>query len=452
MMQLLWRLWRWFSLDGRIHIAQPVAFLPGPLALLVAFVTPYRWLFFVAYCYLLLVLAAYSWVRVLGPKLTLRRRLDADWAQVGDTLEEHWELANASWLPALWLEINDRSTLPHYNARRVAAAAGSTTETWLTIATCEQRGVYQLGPLLARCGDPFGLFTYQWHDDHARTIVVYPPLVRLPFQATPQGQRGGLARADLLQQHATPSVGGLREYVRGDMPSRIHWPTVARTNRLMIKEFDQDRAGALWIALDLSSAAYQNVTHPAKPAERPDVYATYTQQSSVAASNAEVQFASAVDLAIVLACSLAAAALAEGRTVGLIADDGQRRLVPPGSGQHHLWRILSSLVDAAATGDTPLGILIEQSAQTRGALAVITPALDGAWLPSVSRRGRNDATVAILIAEDTGAAQPLAVRLAAQGTMAHVFSPQVVLALLNPPRQTVAARVSPLGRLIKETA
>ena len=46
----------------------------------------------------------------------------------------------------------------------------------------------------------------------------------------------------------TPSVGGLREYIQGDPPSHIHWPTVAKTDRLMVKEFDQERAGALWIA------------------------------------------------------------------------------------------------------------------------------------------------------------------------------------------------------------
>src|SRR5689334_15854530 len=251
------RLWRWLTLDGRLQAAQPWLFLMGPIALIFAAIAPYRGLFVIAYTYLLLVLTMYLWVRQLGPRILLRRRLLVEWAQVGDELEEYWELINNARLPLLWLEIEDASTLPGYSGRRVAAAGIGDQRNWTTQARCERRGVYTLGPLIASLSDPFGLFRYEWREDSARQIVIYPPLVQLPTLIVPQGQRGGLSRADILQQHVTPSVGGLREYVQGDPPSHIHWPTVAKTDKLMVKEFDQERAGALWIALDLYTGAYQ---------------------------------------------------------------------------------------------------------------------------------------------------------------------------------------------------
>ena len=52
-----------------------------------------------------------------------------------------------------------------------------------------------------------------------------------------------------------------------------------------------------------------------------------------------------------LACSLAAQALSEGRAVGLLADDDRQLLVTPGRGPRQLWRILGELVDAQATKD-----------------------------------------------------------------------------------------------------
>ena len=253
------RLWRQLTLDGRLHATQPWTFALGPAALLLAFIAPYRGLFLIAYTFLLLVLIMYLWVRAVGPRIRLQRRLLVEWAQVGDALEEQWDLTNDGWLPLLWLEIEDASTLPGYTGKRVAAAGGSDRQQWLTEARCEQRGVYTLGPLSARTGDPFGLFRYEWREDNIRQIVIYPPLVQLPPLVIPQGQRGGLSRADLLQQHVTPSVGGLREYIQGDPPSHIHWPTVARTERLMVKEFDQERAGAVWLALDLYAGAYGDV-------------------------------------------------------------------------------------------------------------------------------------------------------------------------------------------------
>ena len=77
-LQQLRQLWRWLALDGRLGVAQPWPLLLGPIALLIALVAPYRGLFWIAYTYLLLVLASYAWVRVVGPQVRLR--VPAGWA------------------------------------------------------------------------------------------------------------------------------------------------------------------------------------------------------------------------------------------------------------------------------------------------------------------------------------------------------------------------------------
>jgi uncharacterized protein (DUF58 family) len=465
------RFWRWLTLGGRLRAAQPWALLLGPAALALALVAPYRGLFWIAYTYLLLALAMYAWVRQVGPRVWLHRRLLAEWAQVGDELEEQWELTNRSWLPLLWLEVEDASTLPGYAGRRVAATSAETVQQWTTAARCERRGVYTLGPLEASLADPFGLFRYAWRESDVRQIVIFPPLVRLPPLLVPQGLRGGLSRADLMQQHVTPSVGGLREYVQGDPPSHIHWPTVARTDKLMVKEFDQERAGAFWIALDLYAGAYElaNARARGRSSQRDDrrlsddrVYGARSQDGEFQRSAADVgaatvsEIASPLELAIVLACSLASQALGEGRAVGLLADDGRQRLVTPGRGPRQLWRILGALVDAQATGGLPLDEVIRQGQAARGAevsgtaLAVVTPALDGAWLPAMAswRRGRAGGALALLIAE-RAAAQPLEARLAASGVAAHTFEVGAPLPLLNPPKPKVTSRISPLGKVVR---
>ncbi len=463
------RLWRWLTLDGRLQAAQPWLFLLGPITLIFALIAPYRGLFVIAYTYMLLVLTMYLWVRELGPRILLHRRLLVEWAQVGDELEEHWELINNARLPLLWLEIEDASTLPGYSGRRVAAASPGAQRNWTTQALCERRGVYTLGPLTASLSDPFGLFRYAWREDSARQIVIYPPLVKLPVLLVPQGQRGGLSRADILQQHVTPSVGGLREYIQGDPPSHIHWPTVAKTDKLMVKEFDQERAGALWIALDLYASAYVRTDQrpvAANPAADQPTGAVHSrhdkslifQRSAVDALPSGVsKLDSPLELAIVLACSLASQALAEGRAVGLLADDGRLRLVTPGRGPRQLWRILGALVDAQASGAQPLGQVIRQGHAARAsevsgtALAVITPALDGAWLPALAswQRGRSGGAIALLVATRVAQAHALEARLATGGVAVQTFEVGTPLPLLNPPKPRATARVSPLGRVIR---
>jgi len=447
----------WLTLDGRIRVGKPGALVGAGLVAVLALALPSRWMIFLAYAALLLLLGAFAWVRALAARLRLERQVEAAWAQVGDELEERWEVANDSVMPLHWLEIDDASTLPGYTTRRVVSAAAGEQIQWRTTARCERRGVYQLGPLIARLSDPLGIFRFEGRGSAERRLVVYPPLVRLPALPLPRGLRGGLAQADLLQLHATPSVGGVRDYTPGDPPSRIHWPFVARHGRLVVKEFDQERAGALWLVLDLAAAAYP----PVAPAEAAVGRQPVVGQSSVVSElAAEFRPASLPDLAITLVASLGAQALAEGRTVGLICDDGRRRAVQPASGPRQLWRMLNELVDGEATGARPLGALLRDAPELRGsgqagaAIIVVTGALDAGWLPDFAARtgGRAGGGLALLIAAQATDAAPCEALLASRGVAAHTFTLGTALPLVNPPRRRVTARVSPLGRVIRDGA
>lgn len=455
---------RWLTLDGRLSVAQPWALAVGPALLTLALAAPYRWLFFAAYAFLLLPAVCYLWARALGRGVTLRRTVASAWAQVGDDLEEEWELHNAAHAPLLWLEVDDASTMPGYAGRRVAAAGPHERVRWATSARCASRGVYTLGPLRTRAGDPLGIFEARWRQGEAQQIVIYPPLARLPALRFPHGQRGGLARTDLLQQQLTPSVGGLRDYVPGDMPSHIHWPTVARQQKLMVKEFDQEVAGALWVALDLRAAAYElrmaddgrRTTDDRGPATEADVYAA-RGRSSLVPDPTVYAWDSPLELAVALAASLAAQALGEGRAVGLLADDGRRRAIAPGRGPRQLWRILGELVDAQASGSLPLGELVREgraghTAEMAGAgLALVTPDLGGGWLAALAewQRGRPGGGLALLVAAPGAASGGLVAQLADLGAAAHVFEVGRPLALLNPPKPRPVTRVSPLGRVVR---
>ena len=51
---------------------------------------------------------------------------------------------------------------------------------------------------------------------------------------------------------ATSHAAGVRDYQPGDPLNRIHWKSSARKDRFMVKEFDQDPQGDVWILLDAS--------------------------------------------------------------------------------------------------------------------------------------------------------------------------------------------------------
>jgi uncharacterized protein (DUF58 family) len=449
----------WLTHGGRLRVAQPLLLALGPALLLLTVLAPYRWIYFMVYCFGLLALLCYGWARYQGPQVRVARRLRDDWAQVGDELKEQWELTNRSWLPLLWIELDDASEVPGYAARRVAACGPHSRQHWTTEAICTRRGVYSVGPLTLTLSDPFGVFEYRWRDPTVRRIVIYPPLVRLPPLRVPQGQRGGLARADLLQQYATPSVGGVREYRPGDTTSHIHWPTVARTGNLMVKEFDQERAGAVWIVLDLFGERYAvdssrySVDGRGGSRADPTVYRLPTTDNDP------------LELAVVLAASLAAQLLGEGRSVGLLADDGRARAVPPGQGPRQLWRILGELVDVEASGAQDLRAVLRRWRQSQdqgsirgAALALVTPDSGAGWLSALAEATPRGGAMALLIDAGSFQAQPpqraateLQASLAAMGVATYIFGSDAQLPQINPPRPKEEIRISPLGRAVRIT-
>jgi uncharacterized protein (DUF58 family) len=319
------------------------------------------------------------------------------------------------------------------------------------VARCERRGVYRIGPLTARITDPLGIFQFAWRQNNARELTIYPPLVRLPPWPVPHGARGGLAQADLLQINVTPNVAGVRAYAPGDPPSRVHWPYLARFGELYVKEFDQERSGALWIVLDLAAAAYAAPfsTVPTEPA-------VAGQSSVVGAPEDVTRPATPADLAVTLAASLAAQTLATGRSVGLLCDDGRRRVVQPAGGTRQLWQILNALVDSTPTGERSLAELLRgglggQEGSFHGAaLAVVTADLSAAWLPALQERhaGRRGGAMAMLAAPHAAAGAGCAALVSAGGIPAQSFPLGTALPLASPPRRRVKARVSPFGRVI----
>ena len=61
----------------------------------------------------------------------------------------------------------------------------------------------------------------------------------------------------------------MRDYATGDSLNRIHWPTTARTRRLMGKEFELDPTADIWLYLDLyrdAEAALPWTPDPPEPA------------------------------------------------------------------------------------------------------------------------------------------------------------------------------------------
>jgi hypothetical protein len=66
-----------------------------------------------------------------------------DWAQVSNRLDERFTLTHVGWAPAIWVEVDDRSTLPDYYAKRVTGVRALEGEhQWQIKGVCRRKGVF----------------------------------------------------------------------------------------------------------------------------------------------------------------------------------------------------------------------------------------------------------------------------------------------------------------------
>ena len=315
-----------------------------------------------------LLVVALLWSRLSLHGLALSRETRTDRAQVGERLVERLRVSNVSRLPKLWVEVIDQSTLPGHHLSRVVHLGPHDVAGWRTETACTRRGRFQLGPLVLRSGDPFGLFMMERPIPHVQEVLVYPATVDVSAFRLPGGDLPGGNAAQRRTPFVTPNAASVRQYVPGDSFNRIAWSATARSGHLMVKEFELDPSADVWIVLDLEMAG-----HVRAPEWRLDGGASFIDPPWLGSSE---------EYAVTIAASVARQFLDENRMVGLLTNGRHRLRLPADRGQRQLVKILESLAAAQADGVENLAetLTVEATSFARDStVVVVTPSTDQRW-------------------------------------------------------------------------
>jgi uncharacterized protein (DUF58 family) len=229
--------------------------------------------------------------------------------------------------------------------------------------------------------DPFGLATQAREAAPGASLVVYPRIVPVHPLAQARG-------ADPTGSTGHPSLasGGddfyaLRPYQTGDDLRRVHWPSSARSDDLMIRQDELPWQGRISVLTDLRGAQH---------------------------SPASLELALSAVASIIHASSLA------GRQVRLVTTDGMDTGF--GSGHAQLTTILGRLAAARSgpSGTMATGLSVLDRGGTTGGVAVVTT--DAATeddLASLRRLASRFGSVAVVVIERSAWDPNVAVRPAA---------------------------------------
>jgi uncharacterized protein (DUF58 family) len=221
-----------------------------------------------------------------------------------------------------------------------------------------RRGSFVLGPTVLASGDPFGLFLHKVKYNGQTQLVVLPYIVELKSFPSPAGMFPGGKAIRRKAYEITLQAAGVRDYAPGDTLRRIHWPTTARKDRLMTKEFDQDPQADVWLFLDAYAPTHyhQHGEEPSKPTLRVDQLWLWQRHVDVKLPSDTFEYA------VSAAGSVANYYIKQGRTVGFACAADVLTVLSPERGERQLNKILETLTFLNSNGDLPLIGLVEAQA------------------------------------------------------------------------------------------
>jgi uncharacterized protein (DUF58 family) len=302
----------------------------------------------------LLTIASYVSARISLKGIILQRTSRFQKMNVGNYFEDHFDIENKHPIWKQWLEIRDYSGISGNpeEARILTDIEAKKIRTFNTYTFLRKRGEFTLGPLQLISSDFFGFFEFSEWLENNKKLVVLPRIIELKqFTQLPAYLSGG-KELKVSSPETTPFAAGVREYFPGDSLRRIHWPTTARKNKLMVKEFDRDPQMNTWIMIDCAIENHFESLQVDTTINHPSDYWSVRRQTRYELP------CSTFEYGVTAAASITKYFIEHNFGVGLITSSKQKQILVSDHGYRQLGRALDTLASIQADGDIPFGVFV----------------------------------------------------------------------------------------------
>ena len=198
-------------------------------------------------------------------RLTVTRRLSHTKVRPGQRITVELEVENAAAAPTSFILVEDQlpPTLGRPARLVLSGIPGRNSQRVTYSLVCRTRGRFSIGPLRMDLSDPFALTKVRLEFGDRDDLVVFPEVEEL--DRAPSSQYGSGAGESASRQlfRTAEEFYTMREYVLSDDFRRIHWPSVARRGKLMIRQDESARRSLATIVLDTRLGAFgQSYSEP----------------------------------------------------------------------------------------------------------------------------------------------------------------------------------------------
>ena len=187
--------------------------------------------------------------------ITATRRVVPDRVAVGSESESVLTVTNRTLRRSGAGTVRERFGDREVTVELPALDSGATAVVRRTLPT-ERRGVFQVGPLSIRRGDPLGLLLRGSNEHDTAKLIVHPTVHLVnPFPAGVTRDLDGTPSGEASEGGITFSA--IREYVPGDDLRLIHWRSAAKTGKLMVRYNVDHQQPRTAVILDTRAHMYE---------------------------------------------------------------------------------------------------------------------------------------------------------------------------------------------------
>jgi uncharacterized protein (DUF58 family) len=206
--------------------------------------------------------AAWAYARFSKPAARVVRHLRPNLVQEGDRTLVRTAVTNTGRWSIYNPTIEDE--VVELGAARFAAARlephSMTTGTYQIL--CRPRGIYQVGPTQLTLSDPLRFAQKTVEMGEADRLVVFPAIEPLDDFPIVRGRDPSMhASRPEFSHRGGEDFYTLREYRTGDDLRRVHWPSSAKRDELMIRQLETPWQSRALVVLDAREDRYESAAH-----------------------------------------------------------------------------------------------------------------------------------------------------------------------------------------------
>jgi len=217
------------------------------------------------YTVFLLGLVSFTYTLVIYMHFKFNQDLSKFSVIKGETVDYTFSLYNEGFLLYPYIKVyfysTDKFLSDQFNTKSFSLLPKQ-SKTYSYKLECKCRGSYTVGIKRIEIEDFLGIFRFRYKINNLNQLIVNPRIIDLKtMNLNPSFISDSHTILNSLHEDVQ-AISDVRKYIYGDSPKKVHWKLTAKTNELMVKNFESTTESSAVVIFDLKKYESDDYLRP----------------------------------------------------------------------------------------------------------------------------------------------------------------------------------------------